>query len=150
MVLAAAIGLLTQNLRAAEQETPSPTPSQGGASSQNGVPFYDGGALYAANCANCHGAFGEGDGIVTPSLAVVLLDLRYLAERNDGVFPRAFIHQVIDGRAMRAAHGPKDMPIWGAEFARSEGYDAAAEARVSAKIDALITYLASIQISGSD
>jgi len=150
LVLATTIGLLTQTLRAAEQEIAPPTPSQDGAPSWNGVPVYDGGALYAANCANCHGTFGEGDGIVTPSLAVVLLDLRYLAERNDGAFPRAFIHEVIDGRAMRAAHGPKDMPIWGAELARSEGYDAAAEARVSAKIDALIAYLASIQISGSD
>jgi mono/diheme cytochrome c family protein len=150
LVLAATIGLLTQSLRAAEQETDPPTSQQDEASFQNVVPVYDGGALYAANCANCHGAFGEGDGIVTPSLSVVLLDLRYLAERNDGVFPQAFIHEVIDGRAMRAAHGPEDMPIWGAEFARSEGYDAAADARVSAKIDALIAYLASIQISGSD
>ena len=111
------------------------------------VPDYDGGALYAANCANCHGTYGEGDGIVTPSLSVVLQDLRYLAERNGGEFPEAFIREIVDGRAMRAAHGPDGMPIWGAEFARSEGFDEAAEARVSAKIQALVSFLSSIQIT---
>lgn len=156
LVAATLVGMLAQLPRAAELKTDLSAPSKEGAQSEDSapsndkIPTYDGGALYAANCANCHGAFGEGDGIVTPSLAVVLLDLRYLAERNDGVFPQKFIHEVIDGRAMRAAHGPLDMPIWGAEFARSEGYDAAAEARVSAKIDALIDYLESIQISRSD
>lgn len=111
------------------------------------VPDYDGGALYAANCANCHGTYGEGDGIVTPSLSVVLQDLRYLAERNGGEFPAGFIHEIVDGRAMRAAHGPDGMPIWGAEFARGEGFDEAAEARVNAKIQALVSFLASIQIA---
>ena len=111
------------------------------------VPEYDGSALYAANCANCHGTYGEGDGIVTPSLAVVLQDLRYLAERNGGEFPAEFIREIVDGRAMRAAHGPDGMPMWGAEFARGEGFDEAAEARVSAKIQALVDFLASIQIT---
>jgi len=110
------------------------------------VPDYDGGALYAANCSNCHGTYGEGDGIVTPSLSVVLQDLRYLAERNGGEFPAEFIHEIVDGRAMRAAHGPDGMPMWGAEFARGEGFDEAAEARVSAKIHALVEFLDSIQI----
>jgi mono/diheme cytochrome c family protein len=36
------------------------------------VDEFDGGGLYANHCANCHGLFGEGDGIITPSLAVVL------------------------------------------------------------------------------
>ena len=150
LIMAAVVGLLAQVAPAGVEENASATLPTVATAIIDNVPAYDGGALYAANCANCHGAFGEGDGIVTPSLAVVLLDLRYLAERNDGKFPRAFIHEVIDGRAMRAAHGPEDMPIWGVEFARSEGYDAAANARVSAKIDALIAYLESIQISGSD
>mgnify|MGYP001824743117 FL=1 len=150
LIMATVVGLLAQVSLAAVQEDASSTPPTVATAIIDNVPAYDGGALYAANCANCHGAFGEGDGIVTPSLAVVLLDLRYLAERNDGKFPQAFIHEVIDGRAMRAAHGPDDMPIWGAEFARSEGYDAAANARVAAKIDALIVFLKSKQISGSD
>ena len=36
---------------------------------------YDGAELYALNCSNCHGVYGEGDGAVTPALSVVLMDL---------------------------------------------------------------------------
>ncbi len=110
------------------------------------MPDYDGAELYALNCANCHGTYGEGDGSVTPDLAVVLLDLRYLAARNEGTFPNEFVRDIIDGREMRAAHGPQGMPIWGAEFARGEGTSEAAEARVAGKIDALTTFLELIQL----
>ena len=108
---------------------------------------YDGAALYSDNCANCHGIYGEGDGIVAPDLALVLLDLRYLSVRNDGEFPAQFVRATIDGREVRAAHGPTGMPVWGAEFARSEGIDERALSRVDAKIDALVNFLRSIQLS---
>lgn len=109
---------------------------------------YEGGELYAMNCANCHGIYGEGDGAVTPNLSVVLLDLRYLSARNDGQYPEEFVTRVIDGRETRTAHGPEGMPVWGAEFARSEGTSQSALDRVSAKIDAIVEFLRSIQISG--
>lgn len=108
----------------------------------------DGTTLYLDHCAVCHGVYGEGDGVLTPSLAVVLQDLRYLSARNNGEFPRAFIVEIVDGRAVRAAHGPEGMPVWGAEFARDEPFDAAAEQRVNAKIDAIADFLESIQITG--
>lgn len=108
---------------------------------------YDGGELYQANCANCHGVYGEGDGVVTPSLSVVLQDLRYLAERNDGEFPRWFVTEIIDGRELRLAHGPDGMPVWGEAFTRMEGYGSEAQNRVDRKIDALVNFLESIQIS---
>jgi mono/diheme cytochrome c family protein len=109
----------------------------------------DGAALYTEHCAICHGVYGEGDGIITPSLAVVLQDLRYLNARNNGEFPRDFIIGIIDGRAVRAAHGPEGMPVWGAEFARNEPFDERAEQRVNAKIDALTDFLESIQIDST-
>ncbi len=107
---------------------------------------YDGPELYAMNCANCHGTYGEGDGAVTPALNVVLLDLRYLAARNDDAFPAEFVYRIVDGRETRAAHGPAGMPVWGAEFARGEGTSAAAEERVGMKIQAIVDFIASIQI----
>jgi len=107
----------------------------------------DGGSLYANHCAGCHGLFGEGDGIITPSLAVVLQDLRYLTARNNGEYPREFIVDIVDGRAVRAAHGPEGMPVWGAELARDEPFDEQTEQRVNAKIDALADFLESIQIN---
>jgi len=110
--------------------------------------------LYLNNCANCHGDYGEGNGAVTPSLNVVLQDLRYLSARNDGEFPDAFVRQIIDGRETRASHGPKDMPVWGAEFMARSGYDggnfAEAEARVAERIDALVAFLRQIQIREAD
>lgn len=108
---------------------------------------YDGAELYAVNCSNCHGVYGEGDGAVTPVLSVVLLDLRYLSERNDGEFPHDFARQVIDGRELRVAHGPAGMPVWGVEFSKSEGYGDEAQQRVAAKVDALTAFLEQIQIS---
>jgi mono/diheme cytochrome c family protein len=107
---------------------------------------YNGADLYQLNCSNCHGIYGEGDGAVTPDLSVVLLDLRYLSDRNDDVYPREFVTDIIDGRATRAAHGPASMPVWGVEFSRTEGLDQDATARVTAKIDALVDYLESIQL----
>jgi hypothetical protein len=110
------------------------------------APSDDGVSLYMNNCANCHGVYGEGDGIVAPALPLVLKDLRYLSARNDGCFPREFVTEIIDGRAFRAAHGPEGMPVWGAEFARTEGFDEAADARVKAKVDALVAFLEALQI----
>jgi len=108
---------------------------------------FDGGLLYANHCANCHGIFGEGDGIVTPSLAVVLQDLRYLSARNNGEYPRQFVIDIVDGRAVRAAHGPEGMPVWGAELARDEPLGPAFEERVNRKIDALVDFIEAIQIT---
>jgi mono/diheme cytochrome c family protein len=107
---------------------------------------YDGAELYAMNCANCHGTYGEGDGAVTPDLNVVLLDLRYLAARNNNSFPSEFVLKIIDGRETRAAHGPSGMPVWGAEFARGEGTSDAAESRVRMKIQAIVDFIGSIQL----
>jgi mono/diheme cytochrome c family protein len=107
----------------------------------------DGAALYATHCSLCHGRFGEGDGILAPSLAVVLQDLRYLSRRNNGEFPRDFIVNIIDGRAVRAAHGPEGMPVWGAEFARGKPIGEQTEQAIESHIQALAQFLESIQIA---
>jgi hypothetical protein len=36
-----------------------------------------------------------------------------LAKRNDGEFPIAAVNEIIDGRTLIAAHGTREMPIWG-------------------------------------
>ena len=122
------------------------TPALAGATAEEASRQHDGAELYALNCSNCHGIYGEGDGAVTPDLSVVLLDLRYLSERNNGTFPTEFVTRIVDGRETRAAHGPDGMPVWGAELFRGEGTSAAAQTRVDAKIQALVRFLESIQI----
>lgn len=137
LLVATAI-LISSSAAAAEQINASPSAQY---SAQ-----YSGSDLYMLNCSNCHGVYGEGDGAVTPDLSVVLLDLRYLSARSDGIFPADFVREIVDGRITRSAHGPHGMPVWGAEFARSEGLDEAAADRVNAKIDAVVHYLESTQI----
>ena len=111
------------------------------------TPDYVGAELYAQNCASCHGVYGEGDGPMAPALSVVMLDLRYISDRNEGVFPRETIRQIIDGRESQSAHGERDMPIWGAAFARLEGGSADADERGRSKIEALLDFLESVQIT---
>lgn len=108
-------------------------------------PLPSGAALYQTHCSNCHGPYGGGDGPLAGSLGNAPLDLRDLSARNDGVFPRAFVTEIIDGRASRAAHGPADMPVWGAELASGSPVDPTTEPTVAQAIDALTEFLASIQ-----
>jgi nitrite reductase (NO-forming) / hydroxylamine reductase len=108
------------------------------------VPRYSGVDLFLEHCGGCHGRFGEGDGLLAPAMPYVLKDLRYLSARNDGEFPRAYVTAVIDGREMRAEHGPEGMPVWGEEFGRWEERDA--PARADAKLRAVVDFLEDIQI----
>jgi mono/diheme cytochrome c family protein len=98
-------------------------------------------ALYVANCASCHGAYGEGDGPAALDMGAPLPDLRYLAKRNGGAFPAAAVAEIIDGREFVKAHGPRPMPVWGDAFEALTGNAATANARIKALVD----YLATIQ-----
>lgn len=97
-------------------------------------------------CAACHGLTGKGDGPVAGVLATVVPNLTTIAERNGGVFPRAIIKNVIDGRWTIDAHGTRRMPVWGYEFWISEGAGDFSEIRVSKILDELVNYLVSIQV----
>lgn len=107
------------------------------------VAEYNGSTIYQGYCAGCHGPAGAGDGPVAQSLVTPMEDLRGLQSRNDGVFPRERLRDIIDGRGLRAAHGTPDMPVWGWEFRQVEE----SEAQVQARINAVIDYIESIQIS---
>ena len=60
--------------------------------------------------------------------------------RNGGVFPAERVRQVIEG-AGPAAHGDRDMPVWGEVFKRLRVGGASAQDR----IDAVVRYLQEIQ-----
>ncbi len=113
-------------------------PGSGAAASDQGE---SGAALYATHCANCHGLYMEGDGPMAPSLSVALQDLRYLSRRNGGDYPRVFVRGIVDGRT---AHGPAEMPVWGALLGSDAGD--AAQARARDRIDALVDFLEAVQI----
>lgn len=72
---------------------------------------------YEVQCAICHGADAKGNGFYTASLKVNPPDLTSLSKKNGGVFPVDRVAAIIDGRTELAAHGSRDMPIWGKRWA---------------------------------
>lgn len=95
--------------------------------------------LYRNHCAACHGGFGEGDGPAAVAMRMAVPNLRTLAERNGGVFPTDAVTAYIDGRELKAAHGDREMPIWGDVF-RSPDQRKARE-----RIDSLVEFLKKMQ-----
>lgn len=110
------------------------------------TPDLTGAELYGEFCASCHGARAHGDGPVAASLKKKVPDLTRLAARRGGVFPDEEIHQIIDGRKTRAAHGTSEMPVWGREFYGFEGEDATRRQRVAQLIEQIVAYLRSVQV----
>lgn len=70
----------------------------------------EGAALYAANCVQCHGAGGEGDGPWAAGMSPRPADLTQLG--GGGQFPRARVLSAIDGYDRTGLPG-RDMPEFG-------------------------------------
>lgn len=71
---------------------------------------------YQSGCAACHGIDGKGDGPVASQLKVPPADLTVLSKNNNGIFPFDSVYEIIDGRKAVAAHGSREMPIWGDRY----------------------------------
>lgn len=104
---------------------------------------------YEIACQPCHGVEGKGDGPKASKLSMPPADLTQIAKRNKGRFPREWITEMIDGRADVAAHGLRDMPVWGdryraATLAAGESKEFADESTRD-QISELVDYLESIQ-----
>jgi mono/diheme cytochrome c family protein len=102
-----------------------------------------GAELYMNHCAACHGADGEGTGPVAAVMQTTVPNLRTLAQRNGGTFPSDAVAAYIDGREIKAAHGDRQMPIWGDVFRGPE--QGTAERTVRERIAALVEFLKGIQ-----
>ncbi|HUY18574.1 MAG TPA: c-type cytochrome [Candidatus Binataceae bacterium] len=102
---------------------------------------------YIKNCAGCHGADGKGHGpdlYVLPGVAPP--DLTTLAKRNGGVFPFQATEDAIDGRKGIPPHKRFDMPFWGVTMqAPGKEFTPESNAKVKARLDALVRYIESIQ-----
>lgn len=94
-------------------------------------------------CAGCHGRDGRGEGSVTQRLKTKPPDLRLLAQRNGGDFPRERVLQfVTSGNGSSSGHRSDEMPQWGRAFEGLERSDAL----VKVRIENIVNYLASIQL----
>ena len=101
-------------------------------------------------CQSCHGRSGRGDGPVAMSLRMAPADLTRIAERRGGDFPRAEIAEWIEGRSTPASHGSREMPIWGEQLSEEFQRYETAEDLVGARMDTLVIYLETLQVSSED
>lgn len=116
-------------------------------------------AEFQSSCASCHGPDGKGNGPISGQLKMPPADLTILTKNNNGVFPTATVYETIYGSKIIAAHGTREMPIWGERFnpimnlphTVDPPYDALDPARdlrevvVRTRILAVIDYLNRIQ-----
>jgi mono/diheme cytochrome c family protein len=96
-------------------------------------------------CGSCHGIHGEGDGPTAEALRTRPADLTRIAARRGGSFPAGEIARFIDGRFALAAHGSREMPVWGERFGEVIPEASVAEEVARGKIAVLVEYLKSIQ-----
>jgi mono/diheme cytochrome c family protein len=101
--------------------------------------------LYKRFCAACHGVDAAGNGPVADSLTVEVPDLRLLARRAGGSFPRERVMQIIDGRHIIGAHGSRVMPVWGEDLSRIAVGDPDAERATQLGISRITDYLSQLQ-----
>jgi len=106
---------------------------------------------YDGQCAVCHGKLGKGDGPYAGIVDTRIADLTTLTKRNGGVFPMQRVYETIDGRQSVKAHGPRDMPVWGARYliaATEASFDVPydPEAYVRTRILALSEYINRLQV----
>lgn len=87
-----------------------------GAPARDALASETGRTLYVRYCASCHGVAGTGDGPARSAFKTPPTDLTGLAARAGGTFPFAEVMKAIDGRRQVAAHGSREMPVWGERF----------------------------------
>jgi mono/diheme cytochrome c family protein len=87
--------------------------------------------MYEAYCAVCHGIDGKGNGPAAEALKVPPTDLTVLAEKDGGKYPAMKVAAIIRGEEVLAAHGSKEMPIWGRLFWSMSGHEAEVQQRVA-------------------
>jgi len=88
--------------------------------------------MYNNYCAVCHGKDGKGTGPAADALKTQPTDLTHLAVKNGGKYPADKVSSSIRGEDNVAAHGSKEMPIWGNLFWHiSQGHQAEVQLRVA-------------------
>jgi mono/diheme cytochrome c family protein len=105
----------------------------------------EGRRLYLRYCASCHGAAADGRGPVAPTLKVAPTDLTRLSSRYGSPLPAGQIARFIDGRSAVAAHGDREMPVWGLRFHDIYSAKGSAAGDMDRRIRAIIDYLDSVQ-----
>ena len=104
-----------------------------------------GAEIFVRRCAACHGESGRGDGPASGALRVPPADLTRIAARRGGSFPKGEIARFIDGRFSIAAHGSREMPVWGERLGEQVPEASVSEEIVRGQIGVLVEYLQTLQ-----
>ncbi len=107
-------------------------------------------ADFVRHCASCHGLDARGQGPSAAALRTPPADLTRIAQRFGGTFPRGLAKQWIDGRFSVAAHGTREMPIWGVRLGDGYAPGEFGQSLIRGRIDNLISYLESLQSLDSE
>jgi mono/diheme cytochrome c family protein len=95
------------------------------------TPPTSGPEMFTQYCAVCHGKSGKGDGPAASALKKAPADLTQLAAKNGGKFPEAVVSRYIGGDDSMAAHGTRDMPMWGDLFLSLKSDPAVVQLRIT-------------------
>ena len=96
-------------------------------------------AMFQTYCSVCHGKSGKGDGPAAAALKKAPADLTKINARNGGKYPEVKVKRYIEGLDEVAAHGSRDMPMWGSLFRDLDRNTA------QIRVQALSDYLKGIQ-----
>lgn len=97
-------------------------------------------------CATCHGPSGTGeDGVASRLFTKKPANLTLLAKENGGKFPMMEVINIVKGDAPIAAHGTREMPVWGEILGRPLEEGMYGQDTADAQILNIAKYLETIQ-----
>lgn len=103
---------------------------------------------YESYCADCHGADGRGNGPANQAIGMSTkpADITLLAARHGGKFPFDEVVDIVDGRKAIPSHDRLEMPFFAVKLQNpGEGFNPTSDAVVRKRIDAIVTYVESLQ-----
>jgi len=101
--------------------------------------------LFMKYCATCHGPSATGDGVAASTFKNKPANLTLLAKNAGGKFPTMMVVNIVKGDAPVAAHGQREMPVWGEIIGRPLDTGMYKQDDVDLKILSIANYLKSIQ-----
>ena len=137
LLLGLALVLASVAVRAADPQTKTikRVPVQDTAS-------FDGKTMFQQYCAVCHGPEAKGNGPAADALKKAPADLTQISRRANGKFPEIRVMRIIKGDDVVAAHGSRDMPVWGVLFKSLRD-----QQQSDLRVNGLLNYLQGIQVN---